>query len=276
MGRYYALKSGEPEAVAQAIFEHYLPRFAGDSLPASRAGLVVGLADRLDTLAGLFAAGLAPTGTKDPFAQRRAALGLVQILVLGDLNFDLREGLRFASEELPMTASPASQAACLEFIVGRLRSYLMEREEGFRYDIVDAALDAQQTNPAGVFRVVHDLSQWTARADWNSILPAYARCVRITREYQEQFAILPEAMADPAEKDLYAALLQAEQTPRGAGSVEDFFKVFLPLIPLINRFFEAVLVMAEDSTIRANRLGMLQRVAALASGVADFSCLEGF
>lgn len=276
MGRYYAQQSGEPEAVAQAIYEHYLPRFSGDHLPASPAGLVVGLADRLDTLTGLFAAGLAPTGTKDPFAQRRAALGLVQILALRDLDFDLREGLRLAAEALPLPATAESQAACLDFIVGRLRSYLMEQEDGYRYDVVDAVLAEQAANPAGVLRAVRALSQWVARPDWHTILPSYARCVRITRDQKQTFPVDPQAFTDPAERDLHAALVQAESAPRRPGSVEDFFAAFLPLIPVITRFFDAVLVMADDPAVRANRLGLLQRVAVLASGVADFSRLEGF
>ncbi|HEX9019612.1 MAG TPA: glycine--tRNA ligase subunit beta, partial [Anaerolineaceae bacterium] len=206
MGRFYALQSGESEPVAQAIFEHYLPRYAGDVLPTSLAGLVIGLADRLDTLAGLFTAGLAPTGTKDPFAQRRAALGLVQVLGVRGLDFDLREGLRLAAEELPLAASADAQAACLDFIVGRLRSYLMEHEEGFRYDVVDAILARQANNPAGVLRGVRALSQWVARMDWSSILPAYARCVRITRDQKERFSVNPAAFVDPAERELHEAL----------------------------------------------------------------------
>ena len=273
MGRFYALKSGEPEAVAQAIYEHYLPRSTGDVLPASLPGLLVGLADRLDTLAGLFAAGLAPTGTKDPFAQRRAALGLVQTLGGRDLDFDLRQGLAMAAEGLPIAASPETLAACLDFIVGRLRSYLLE-QQGFRHDVVDAILTEQQANPAGVFRAVSALAQWVARPDWNTILPAYARCVRITRDQKQRYEINPAALADPAEGELYKALEQA--APRRAGSVEEFFMVFMPLVPIINRFFEAVLVMAEDPAMRANRLGLLQRVAALSAGVADFSKLDGF
>lgn len=276
MGRYYALHSGESAEVAEAIYEHYLPRFTGDVLPETKAGLVVGLADRLDSLAGLFAAGLAPTGTRDPFAQRRAALGLVQILALKGLDFDLREGLRLAAEELPIETGPETQAVCLDFIVGRLRSYLLESDEGFRYDVVDAVLAEQQTNPAGVLRGVRELSRWVSRPDWVTILPAYARCVRITRDQKERFDIHPEAFLDPAENDLYAAVVDAETAHRQPGSVDEFFAVFVPLIPLINRFFEAVLVMAEDNTVRANRLGLLQRIAALARGVADFSRLEGF
>ena len=100
VGQFYALRSGETEPVAtNAIFEHYLPRFAGDRVPVSKAGLLVGLADRLDSLAGLFAAGLAPTGTKDPFAQRRAALGLNQNLIEWDLDFDLQQGLDLAASK---------------------------------------------------------------------------------------------------------------------------------------------------------------------------------
>lgn len=276
MGRFYALHSGEPEAVANAIFEHYLPRYAGDSLPESMAGLVVGLADRLDTLVGLFAAGLAPTGTKDPFAQRRAALGLVQSLGLRGLAFDLRQGLKLAAEALPIQASEESQAACLEFIVGRLRSTLMEREEGYRYDVVDAVLAEQQTNPAGVFRAVSELTAWVTRPDWSTILPAYARCVRITRDQKERYTVTPAAFVEPAERELYEALQKAQAAPRRPGSVEDFFGAFQPLIPVINRFFDAVLVMAEDPVVRGNRLGLLQQIAALADGVADFSHLEGF
>ncbi len=276
MGRYYALHSGETPAVAEAIFEHYLPRSADDIPPRGAAGLVVGLADRLDSLAGLFAAGLAPSGTKDPFAQRRAALGLVQALIAWDMDFDLRRGLAQAAEGLPIEASAQVQAACLEFIAGRLRSYLMALPEGLRYDIVDAVLAEQNTNPARALAAARQLTQWVRRADWSTILPAYARCVRITRDQKETFAVDPARFEDPAERELYAALQTAQAASRAPGSVDDLFNAFLPMIPAINRFFEAVMVMAEDPALRANRLGLLQEIAALARGVADLSTLEGF
>ncbi len=276
MGRYYALHSGEPQAVADAIFEHYLPRSAEDATPRGAPGLVVGLADRLDSITGLFAAGLAPSGTKDPFAQRRAALGLVQALTAWDLDFDLRRALALAAEGLPIPAGEQVQAACLEFIAGRLRSYLMSLPEGLRYDIVDAVLAAQSANPARALAAARQLSAWTRREDWNTILPAYARCVRITRDQAEAFAVEPARFEYEAERELYAALQSAKSAPRRPGSVDDFFAAFLPMIPAINRFFEDVMVMAEDPAQRANRLGLLQQIAALASGVADFSVLEGF
>jgi glycyl-tRNA synthetase len=275
MGRYYALHSGETEAVAQAIYEHYLPRFAGDSNPLSPAGLAIGLADRLDSLAGLFAAGLAPTGTRDPFAQRRTAFGMVQALTAWDLDFDLRQGLAMASERLPVPSTPEIQNACLEFIAGRLRSFLVE-QENYRYDVVDAVLAAQQHNPAGVVRAVKELAARVAQADWPAILPAYARCVRITRDQPQPYPVDAMALIEPAEKELYQALLKIEETPRRPGSMDDFLAAFLPIIPDISRFFEEVLVMAEEERLRANRLGLLQRIVALPKGVADFSFLEGF
>ena len=274
MGSHYALSSGESEAVARAIYEHYLPRFGGDGLPATKAGLAVGLADRIDSLAGLFAAGLAPTGTKDPFALRRSAQGLAQALIGWNQDFDLRSALAAAAQNLPVAAAPETLAQVLEFIAGRMQSTLLD--QGNRHDIVAAVLAAQSFNPAAVARGVKALSGWVARPDWNTILPAYSRCVRITRDQPQKFPVEPAVFEEKAEEQLYAALTDAESKPRQAGSVDGFFAVLLPLIPFINAFFDTVLVMAEDANVRANRLGLLQRIAALADGVADFSKLEGF
>ena len=274
MGQYYALHSGESEMTARAIFEHYLPRFSGDHLPETKAGLAVGLADRLDTLSGLFAAGLAPGGAKDPFAQRRAALGLVQVLMSWEINFDLRQGLKLAADTLPIESSANSQAECLEFIAGRLRALLIEW--GFRYDVVDAVLAEQKHNPAGAQRAVKQLSEWVKRPDWNTILPAYARCVRITRNQPGPFTLEEGSFQEEEERKLYQALQAARSAAGQDGSLVSFLEAFLPLIPVINRFFDVVLVMAEDPALRANRLGLVKAVADLAVGIADFSVLEGF
>ena len=277
MGRHYALSSGEPVEAAEAIFEHYLPRFSGDEIPRKRPGLVVGLADRLDTLAGLFAAGLAPTGNKDPFAQRRAALGLVQNLMVWDLPFDLRQALELAAKRLPIPASQESQKACLEFIVERLRHLLLE--QGWRYDVVDAVLAEQGYDLARAAQAVKSLAAWVSRPDWNTILPAYARCVRITRDHAERYPVDREKFIERAEDELYSALLAAESelAENGRhGSPDIFLNAFLPMIQAVNQFFDGVLVMTEDITIQQNRLGLLQRIASLAGGVADMSRLEGF
>lgn len=280
IGRYYAVRSGEEQAVAKAIFEHYLPRFSGDVLPATRPGLAVAIADRLDTLAGLFAAGLAPTGAKDPFALRRAALGLVQNLITWEMDFDLRVGLAAAAARLPQALSRDPEEAnsraeaCLDFIIERLRNLLLE--QGYRHDLVEAVLAQQGHIPASAARAVEALSAWVARPDWRKILPAYARCVRITRGLPETYPLSGDQLIEPAEQELYAALRRAENEPRKPGSVDDFLEAFLPLIPSIDRFFDEVLVMTEDAAQRENRLGLLQRIAALAHGVADMSKVEGF
>ena len=274
MGRYYALRSGEKEAVAEAIFEHYLPRYSGDKSPESLPGLIVGIADRIDTLTGLFAAGLAPTGAKDPFAQRRAALGLAQNLVAWDLNFDLRSAVAAAANHLPVKSTGESQAACLTYIIERLRNVLLEAS--YAYDVVDAVLASQGHNPAGATRAVKQLEKWIKRPDWHTILPAYARCVRITRDLDKIFAVDEGVFIEPAEQELYAALCEAESIERDPGSVDDFLTAFLPMIPSIDRFFDDVLVMIDDINLQENRLGLLQRIAALADSVADLSRLEGF
>lgn len=276
LGRYYAIESGESEAVGEAIFEHYLPRFAGDILPKNRPGLTVGLADRLDTLASLFAAGMAPTGARDPFAQRRTALGLVQGLISQNVSFDLHQGLEAAARLLPISMEPAALAACEQFIIERLRNFLLD--SGFRYDVVDAVVAAQGVNPAHAYQSVKQLTEWVKRADWHSILPAYARCVRITRDLTQEFELDPNAFTEIEEQDLHTALSQAEKALllERVHSTDGFLTVFLPMIPAVNSFFDKVLVMSEDAKLRQNRLALLQRIVALGTDVADMSRLEGF
>jgi glycyl-tRNA synthetase len=276
MGRDYALASDESEDVAISIFEHYLPRSAKDMIPTTKPGLMVGIADRLDSLAGLFAAGLAPTGNKDPFAQRRAALGLVGNLINWELDFDLQSALKAAAENLPIAASAESQTECLTFIVERLRNVLLD--EGYTHDVVDAVVTAQGANPAKASQAALELTHWTSKPEWFTVLPAYARCVRITRSVaRAQLPVVSGALFEnDSENQLYAALQTAEAVARATGSVDDFFTAFTPLIPAIDKFFEDVMVMAEDETVKNNRLALLQRIAVLAIGVADLSRLEGF
>ncbi len=274
IGRHYAEHSGESRETAQAIAEHYLPRYAGDRLPEGKSGLVLSIADRLDSLIGLFASGMAPTGTKDPFALRRAALGLVQVLIGWDKAFDIRAGLELAAAQLPIDADGQVIDECLQFVVGRLQSHLQDR--GYRYDAVAAVLAEQGGNPAGARKAIEQLQKWISRADWNKILPAYARCVRITRDQKQVFKLKAERLVEEQEKALYNELLRLEASPRGPGSIDDLLNAFIPAIPGIDEFFDAVMVMAEDASLRENRLALLQRVAGLTAGVVDLSQLEGF
>jgi glycyl-tRNA synthetase len=277
MGREYALKSGEPPAVAEAILEHYLPRSAGGALPRTRTGLVVGLASRLDSLAGLFAVGLTPTGSADPYHLRRDALGLVQALLVHQAPFSVREGLAAAARLLPVEMSQDALAAALDFIVERLRGTL--REQGFRYDVVDAVLAARGDDPFRAHQAAEALSRWVVRDDWGRTLDNYARCVRITREFEERFPLNPARFVQPIEEELYAAYQQARALVTPHSTVDEFLTTFLPLVDVIDRFFakeSGVMVMAEDPALRENRLALLQHVAALADGIADLSRLEGF
>ena len=268
MGREYALRSGERQAVAAAIGEQYL------AVPRSMPGLAVALADRLDSLIGLFAAGLAPSGTKDPFGLRRAALGVVQPLLEHDLDFDLRQALQAAAETQPIPVSNEAREQVLEFITGRLRVWLIET--GFRYDVVEAVLAVKAYNPAQCISAAKQLSSWVARTDWRTILPAYARCVRITRDQKTRYKTRQDSLVEDAERELFTALEKAESTQRSVGSVDDFLNSFLPMITAVDKFFEQVLVMTEDKDLQENRLGLLQRITALADGAADMSKLEGF
>jgi glycyl-tRNA synthetase len=272
IGREYALRSGEAPAVATAIGEQYQP------VPESKPGLAIALADRIDSLVSLFAVGLAPTGTKDPFGLRRAAIGVVQPLIEHDIDFDLADAVKKSAKTQPVKVTDEVQKQILDFISGRLSVVL--KDNGYKYDVVDAVLAAQSVNPAGAARAVKQLQAWVAREDWRTILSAFARCVRITRDQPATqkltYKVNIKAFAEKEEKELFKALEKAEKAKRAEGSVDDFLNAFVPMIPAVNAFFDKVLVMAEDKSLRENRLGMLQRISALVQGVGDFSKLEGF
>jgi glycyl-tRNA synthetase len=268
IGREYARRSGETEAVAQAIGEQYL------MVPSSRIGLAVALADRLDSLAGLFAAGLAPTGTKDPFGLRRAALGVVQSLIEHQADFDLRVALRGAGGFQPIPVTDEVYRQVQDFITGRLRALLIDA--GYRYDVVDAVLAERWFDPFQAKKSVIELTEWVARPDWATILPAYARCVRITRDQPQLYDVVPSDFAHDSEKKLWDAYQSVPASLETVSSIDGFLNAFVPLIPAINKFFDEVLVMDENQRRRENRLGLLQKIAGMARGVADLSKLEGF
>jgi glycyl-tRNA synthetase len=235
---------------------------------------VVGLADRLDSLIGLFAVKLPPSGTKDPFAQRRAALGICQNLIKWQQPFDLRWGLEMAAKGQPVTVAEGDLQDCLEFIQRRLQVMLLEL--GHPYDVVEAVLAEKGTDPFASLQAVEALSAWVSRDDWMNILPAFSRCVRIIRDNKETFVVDPSLFETESEQELFATIRQAEEKLHGSRSVDVFLQAVYDLAPRINRFFDEVLVMADDDRIRQNRLALMQRIAGLAKGIADLSYLEGF
>ncbi len=267
IGREYALRSGEKPEVAEAIGEQYLP------VPQSRAGLALALADRLDSLVGLFAAGLAPTGAKDPFGLRRAAIGVVQPLIEHDADFDLVEAVKQAALLQPIEVTQEMQARILDFLAGRLSVAL--KDMGYRYDVVDAVLAEQFANPAAAARAVKQLQAWVERDDWREILPGYARCVRILKTADRRPQTVDESrFVEPEEKALHDALRSTVRRP--PSTVNELLEMVVALIPAINAFFDKVLVMADDEAVRNNRLALVGQIADLSKGLADLSKLEGF
>ena len=203
MGREYARLSGESDAVATAIFEAYLPRSQGDSLPAAQPGLTLGLANRLDSLVGLFAVGLAPTATADPFGLRRDALGLVQALVGLAQPFDLRPAIRAAAELMPVQAGETVLVDVLSFVRDRLYAWL--RDQGLPHDVVAAVLAEQAHDPYRVAAAARELAELVKTPDWSDVFTAYARCKRIVRALPETYALASEHYSEPATRGLYDA-----------------------------------------------------------------------
>ncbi len=275
MGREYALLGGEPPAVAEALYEHYLPRSRGDALPRTRPGLALGLADRMDSLIGLFAVGLAPTGSADPYGLRRAALGVVQVLIGADQAFSLEAGLRAAAGLLPIDVPAEAVAATRDFVIGRLQVLL--REEGFRYDVVEAVLAERGDDPAAARRAVEELSRWVETEGWIDLLHAYGRCKRMARRYHELYGLDFDAFIEPAALELGRAYLRAAAHVPPNSSVDTLMAALTRLVDPINRFFESVLVDDDEHPhLRDNRRALVQHIAELADGIADFSKLEGF
>jgi glycyl-tRNA synthetase len=274
MGREYALREGQPPEVASAIFEHWLPRNADDILPASNAGALLSLADRLDSLTGLFAAGLAPQSNADPYGLRRAALGIVQIVSAKKLDVDLSKVIATAADAQPIPVSPELQAQVLEFIGGRLRSWL--EEQNWQADVLAAVLAEQSANPSRAVNGIEELTTWVKREDWQALLDGFARCVRITRAEAQQYTINKSLLTEDAERQLYAAYEKASHALPADGNVDAFLTTFAPMLPAITRFFDDVLVNADDVAVRQNRLALLQAISAMQRGRADLSYMSGF
>jgi glycyl-tRNA synthetase len=266
MGGHYARLNGEPDEVAAAIEEQYNP------VSTTRPGLALALADRFDSLVGLFEVGLAPKGSNDPFALRRAALHIIENLVANQIEFDLRAGFAAAVSFLPLNSSQDTVQLVLAFVNGRLESLL--REQGFAANVVKSVLAEQGHNPYGASRTTRLLSEAVAAPDWSELLDAYARCVRIIRNLDTRYSLRFKAFTHEAEEALYAAYQEAVST--ADGTLSTFVSSLRQMVPAISRFFDDVLVMDEDEELRHNRLALLQHVADMAKGIADLSWLEGF
>ena len=275
MGEIYALRSGASPAVAQAIREHYLPRFDGDSVPASEAGLALSLADKLDSLVGLFGVGVSPSGSADPFGLRRAALGIVNALTLTNSSFDLSTALEQAASHYGNLLSDGAVSSAREFIIRRLERKL--RDLGHPPDVVDAVLAVRGDDPYIAVGTVHHLAAAVASPNWEETFTAYARCARIVRGIDRELPLQPDAYQEKVEHELHSALESAAAKLEKAGDpAESLGQVLAELTAPINSFFDTVLVNAEEDDVRLSRQALVQRIAQIPAPVADLSRLQGF
>ena len=275
MGAIYAKKSGASDEAAQAIREHYLPRFDGDAIPESGAGLALSLADRLDSLVGLFGVGVTPSGSADPFGLRRAALGIVTGLTLGRVSFNLAAGLELAASRYDGLLSDTAVSEAREFIIRRLETRL--RELSYRPDVVDAVLAARGDDPHAAAEAVRHLTAAVAASTWEESFTAYARCARIVRGIDRELPLNPAAYQEEEERILHWVCEGAAAELDGADDAPEALGALLAaLAPPINRFFDAVLVNAEEEEVRLARQALVQRIARLPAPVADLSRLQGF
>lgn len=274
MGREYALLDGETKAVAKAIDEHYMPRFAGDSQPASVAGRIVSLADKIDTIVGTFSRGLIPTGSQDPFALRRQALGIVNMLKEAQYHISLSQLVAKAMELLKITDAGQQdklQNDVADFMKLRLKNVLADA--GIRYDVVDAVF-VTVDDIYGVFLRAQAVNE-AVKQDMEKTIQAFVRTGNIARKAEDvQAAVEADLLAEQVEKDLCKAYEAASDKAEKEIAAQDYAGAIATLSQLaapIDAFFDGVMVMDKDEKIKNNRLGLLKLVDNLVCQVADFS-----
>jgi len=278
MGRYYALNDGEPEALAAALEQHYWPRQAGAALPEGRLAQALALADRLDTLVGIFAIGKEPSGTKDPFALRRAALGLLRILVERELPLALTPLLETAAAGLAERVPDAAAAIprVRAYVLERLRGYLLE--QGMAPEVFEAVAAAGPDVPLDFVQRARAVQQFRERPEAESLAAANKRIQNLLRKAEEPVhdTVDESLLQTPAEQLLLEALQTLEPRVVAAvknadyvGAMEDLASLRAP----VDAFFTDVMVMVDDPALRGNRLALLRRMAERFDSVADISRL---
>lgn len=276
MGSYYALASDENALVAAAIGEHYQPVGAGAPIPATPAGRLVALADKLDSLAGLFAAGQRPSATKDPYALRRAALGVLRILIEAGIDLDLAALCERALGAQPLQAPAGTQAALVDFIFERLRGYYSER--GLRAELIEAVRVIQVTNPLDFHRRLDALAGFLSGPRAQRLAAADKRIRNLLKQATVEATPSEAALCEPAELALHAELGRIDGELASLRLRADYAAMLVALSALqepVDAFFDSVMVMVPDPALRQARLQLLQRLDQLCREVADLSCLPG-
>lgn len=279
MGRYYAAHDGEPGDISQAMDEQYMPRHAGDELPKTDSGRVLALADRLDTLMGIFAIGQKPSGTKDPFALRRAALGVLRILIECRLDLDLQEMLQQAAKGLKdqVAVSEASIEETFEYCLERLKAYYADQD--IPLTVIESVMVLRPTRPLDFDHRVHAVAAFSQMEEAESLAAANKRSSNILKKAE---GVIPEQvdsalLQEAAEKELVMEMdrIRAVVDPLFAeGRYREALEQLAQLRPSVDRFFDDVMVMAEDVALRNNRLALLNNLHGLFMQAADLSCLQ--
>ncbi|CAD5107071.1 glycine--tRNA ligase subunit beta [Zestomonas carbonaria] len=276
-GYYYALNDGEPEDVALALNEQYMPRGAGAELPATLTGAAVAIADKLDTLVGIFGIGMLPTGSKDPYALRRAALGVLRILIEKQLDLDIPETIAFAVQQYGTKVKAAGLAEQVqEFVFDRLRARY--EDEGIEVAVYQAVRAVNPGSPLDFDQRVQAVQAFRKLPEAESLAAANKRVSNLLGKAEGEVAASIEAhyFETPTEFSLNAAIQQADQAVQPLAAARQYTEALARLAALrepVDSFFEAVLVNAENPRVRANRYALLAKLRGLFLGVADISVL---
>ena len=278
MGRYYATADGETDAVACAIEEHYLPRYAGDKLPASKEGQVLAVADRLDTLAGIFSLGKRASGNRDPFGLRRAALGVVRILIECGLDIDLKALIAKAFAIQPSGKAVDTDIAdeLYVFVTDRLRRYFLDRDPGLSVETFDAVMVRQPASLLDFDRRLVAVQTFARLEQAESLAAANKRIANILQKADnpDGLSINQKLLQEEAEQALFSSLVNAQRKVRPLLAARSYAEVLNELADLrdpIDRFFDDVMVMVDDDKVKTNRLALLGELRALFLNVADIS-----
>ena len=278
MGRYYAQNDGEPEEIAWALEQQYQPRFAGDKIPESDTGRVLALAERLDTLVGIFAINQAPTGTKDPFALRRATLGVIRILIESQWDLDLYDLLQQAAKNFdPAINAQAAIDAVFEFILERMRGYYSE--QNYTPDVFEAVLERRPTRPLDFDKRLRAVAAFRERPEAESLAAANKRIRNILKSLSasDSAKISSALFEESAEQNLFQNLSDLTNTTLPLFDKGNYGEALSHLALLrepVDKFFDEVMVMEEDDSLKNNRIALLTQLSNLFLRVADFSRLQ--
>jgi glycyl-tRNA synthetase beta chain len=282
MGKYYAQHDGEDPEICVAIEEQYLPRFAGDAVPATSTGIALSIADKLDTIAGIFSIGQKPSGTRDPFGLRRAALGILRTLIERRLDLDLRQLIDTAVGLQPVEAPADTGEEIWTYIMERLRSYYLDgaTDAGITTEMFDAVLAGKPQSPLDVEVRLKALRGFLSLPEATSLAAANKRIANILRKAPPDVsgAVDTGRLQEPAERRLFEQVVSMERAVNPLFARREYTPALTQLAALrddVDTFFDSVMVMAEDPEVRANRLGLLTRLRGLFLQVADLSRLPG-